>query len=566
MKNFKSVLSKVAIIFAVCFMFASFSPSLDGRVVVVEQGEFPQGLFAKTVGYFPGDIISVANILSGNTVDLLVIGALDPSEGVAIMITPEAAQAIGIDKDSNNIVKITKRSGHDERVYGTAVIGKQNFAQTEDKNPYENEYDFEDDQAEINETEFDNNPEDFSTNELLEEENQEFEEEAKSAPENENFESPKTEEAPQEENFELIEEENDVFVDETEETAALEDEETFEEEFIAEQLFEETPEEDAFEEEAEKIDEIIEENENLFEDNQSEEITDGEYIEEEFEVPIESEKVEDEIPDFKETEEIPAEPFVEEEFESEIAEAPSEEPEILQEEIPAQEEFEEEWIDDYNGEELAEDILSEPVLPDDDENEIFEPEDAEPEFEEENEDFEIDDVEFAEEEDEINDDEISEEDFEYEDDEYAAIVLVPADSMPPASNEAETSDLQESDENEDFESETAFEFELQENAATENRPEKENKREFSYEKYIVENLSELESGKYYVQIATLSIDANIAEIANKYGNNYPIAIVPTAGGIRKQILIGPLTVDEYALVLERFRSYGFKDAFLRKIK
>ena len=56
------------------------------------------------------------------------------------------------------------------------------------------------------------------------------------------------------------------------------------------------------------------------------------------------------------------------------------------------------------------------------------------------------------------------------------------------------------------------------------------------------------------------------EIVNKYSKNYPITIVPMAGGIRKQIMVGPLSVDEYAVVLERFRSYGYKDAFLRKIK
>ena len=137
-------------------LFTSFSPSLDGRVIVVDQGEFPQGLFAKTVGYLPGDIISVANITGENTVDLLVIGALDPSEGVAIMITPEAAQAIGIEKDSNNIVKITKRSGQDERVYGTAVIAKQNLSQlnNESTDDETDEYGFEDETSQINETEF----------------------------------------------------------------------------------------------------------------------------------------------------------------------------------------------------------------------------------------------------------------------------------------------------------------------------------------------------------------------------------------------------------------------------
>ena len=73
MKNklFK-VVSRVCAVVAGCFMLASFSPSLDGRAVVVEAGVFPQGLFAKTVGYLPGDMISVTNITGDRTVDILV--------------------------------------------------------------------------------------------------------------------------------------------------------------------------------------------------------------------------------------------------------------------------------------------------------------------------------------------------------------------------------------------------------------------------------------------------------------------------------------------------------------
>ena len=126
MKNrfFKNI-ARVFAIVAGCLMLASFSPSLDGRAIVVDEGVFPSGLFAKTVGYLPGDIISVTNITGDATIDILVIGALDPSEGVAIMLSPEAATAIGMDKEANNIVKITKRSNQDERVYGTAIIARQ---------------------------------------------------------------------------------------------------------------------------------------------------------------------------------------------------------------------------------------------------------------------------------------------------------------------------------------------------------------------------------------------------------------------------------------------------------
>ena len=75
MKNKIKNIFKILAVTAGCLMFASFSPSLDGRAVVVDKGVFPQGLFAKTVGYLPGDIISVTNIAGDATVDILVIGA-----------------------------------------------------------------------------------------------------------------------------------------------------------------------------------------------------------------------------------------------------------------------------------------------------------------------------------------------------------------------------------------------------------------------------------------------------------------------------------------------------------
>ena len=80
------VIAQIVSVLLVTMIFSSFSPSLDGRAMVAEEGEFPEGLFAKTVGYLPGDVISVTNISGNATVDILVIGALDPSEGVAIMI------------------------------------------------------------------------------------------------------------------------------------------------------------------------------------------------------------------------------------------------------------------------------------------------------------------------------------------------------------------------------------------------------------------------------------------------------------------------------------------------
>ena len=87
----------------------------------------------------------------------------------------------------------------------------------------------------------------------------------------------------------------------------------------------------------------------------------------------------------------------------------------------------------------------------------------------------------------------------------------------------------------------------------------------SYQSLMVSGPSDLRPHSYYIQIATMKDDTNIQELVNKYGSNYPITIVPLRNN-SKQILIGSLNMDEYAVVLERFKSYGYKDAFLRKIK
>ena len=79
-------------------------------------------------------------------------------------------------------------------------------------------------------------------------------------------------------------------------------------------------------------------------------------------------------------------------------------------------------------------------------------------------------------------------------------------------------------------------------------------------------MADLEKGKFYVQIAMLGDESNIRATIGKYGKQYPITLVPLANGKGYQFLIGSLTMDEYGTVLNRFRSYGYKDAFLRKIK
>ncbi len=535
MKNKIKNIFKILVVTAGCFMFASFSPSLDGRAVVVDSGVFPQGLFAKTVGYLPGDIITVTNIAGDSTVDLLVIGALDPSEGVAIMLSPEAAEAMGIEKGSNNIVKITKRSGQDERVYGNAVISK---SETEINDEADDSFDS------IGEEE---NTEAFEDTE----ENSDFEEtEETEVPE-------ETEEVPLESEIE-----DEAIPSEVETESDLADEE---DEFTEEEAFVEEELEEDFEEEGEEEVEI-EPSEELAED----------------EAEVEEEEFVDELPEVLEeneeeafTEEALDELPVEEELEETVEESPELEENPVEEELPAEEDFSEE--------ELADDKLQE--IPVEEENpeefkeESYNPEEPaslpseeQPAEEEPAEEFILaDELDALPEETEPAPEEAEEtlieeglaESEESETEEYEAIVLVPVDSNPPEISEDEVEDVAPVDElapiDEIFE-ETPAPAPLE--AAEVKTPE----TRTSYDKYIVPSLKELESGKYYIQIAVYTTDENILEIINKYGNNYPVTIVPMATGIRKQVLIGPLTMDEYAVVLERFKSYGFKDAFLRKVR
>ena len=81
-----------------------------------------------------------------------------------------------------------------------------------------------------------------------------------------------------------------------------------------------------------------------------------------------------------------------------------------------------------------------------------------------------------------------------------------------------------------------------------------------------ENLSSLDKGTYYVQIASFTNPSNIRETLAKYGRDYPVTLVPLASKAATQVMIGPLSVDEYAVVLERFKLYGYKDAVVRKVR
>jgi len=389
----------IAFIF-IASVFATSKPSLDGRAVVADEGVLPRGLFAKTVGYLPGDSVSVTNPATGVTINVLVLGSIDPSTGVAILLSPEAADKLFITPNVNVQVKITKRTGLlDETAAGSAVLSSDPDKNAEDSIP-----------AEIKET----------------------------------LDKKLTE------------------VEPVESVATVEPEP----EILPEPVVE----------------------------------------------PVESVATVEPEP------EVLPEPVIEP-VESVATVEP--EPEVLPEPVI-------EPVESVATVEPEPEVLPEPVI---------EPVESVATVTADN----------------------SDENTDLEDP-YAPIILIPVTDNPPKSTdivlEPEPVVPIISEPEKSFASDLEQKKELspvKPEVKTSNRN-------------IVSSLSELESGKYYVQIATLAEEENIANLLEKYESKYPIVMVPLRSGSAYQIMVGPLTIDEYGTILARFKSFGYKDAFLRKIR
>jgi hypothetical protein len=79
-------------------------------------------------------------------------------------------------------------------------------------------------------------------------------------------------------------------------------------------------------------------------------------------------------------------------------------------------------------------------------------------------------------------------------------------------------------------------------------------------------ISSLESGSYYVQLGAYSRLETIESEMARIDSSYPVALF-NAGSAEKpvyRILLGPLNLGESGAVLKRFKSVGYKDAFVRK--
>lgn len=518
----KKFLSGILFLLISVFIFADSSASVEGVIEVAGKDDLPAGYFGKAAGYLPGDSVSITNPNTGITLQILNLGTLDASGGIAILISEESAKSLGIERNSGVKVKLAPRSGYfDETVSGNAVLDEKTLPAAKEE-PVS----------------------DVSAEPAVQAGPEAASQPAENAAVSVEPAAPvavagvpliaDTEDNAEEENAEVaaVEDEAETPVDEID----SEDETDFsdEEKLSAEPVEEEVSADDepSVEEQTEPViveapapTEECEVPEEPYEDYES--VEDG-FLEskEAVEQPspaeeseVEAVTVEEPDPIEEETEDLPEE----ENAELVIVEEPQEE----EPETPTEDETEEEAVtveepspieEDSAAEENQMEEVSEP-------EEVVAEQNAEPEAQSSG---------------------------ESESSDYAPIVLVPSEPESPEPP------VDASIENE------PIEIVPVESVPEEKKSEPEplqTEYPVSIQDYVVSSESALASNCYYIQIATMGNIKNIENILVKY-SKYPVSLIPAGKNYR--VLVGPLSVDEYGAVLAKFKNAGFKDAFVRK--
>lgn len=518
----KKFLSGILFLLISVFIFADSSASVEGVIEVAGKDELPAGYFGKAAGYLPGDSVSITNPNTGITLQILNLGTLDASGGIAILISEESAKSLGIERNSGVKVKLAPRSGYfDETVSGNAVLDEKTLPAAKEE-PVS----------------------DVSAEPAVQAGPEAASQPAENAAVSVEPAAPvavagvpliaDTEDSAEEEDAEVaaVEDEAETPVDEID----SEDETDFsdEEKLSAEPVEEEVSADDepSVEEETEPViveapapTEECEVPEEPYEDYES--VEDG-FLEskEAVEQPspaeeseVEAVTVEEPDPIEEETEDLPEE----ENAELVIVEEPQEE----EPETPTEDETEEEAVTVEEPSPIEEDSAAE----ENQMEEVSEPEEvvAEPNAEPE-----------------------AQSSGESENSDYAPIVLVPSEPESPEPP------VDASIENE------PIEIVPVESVPEEKKSEPEplqTEYPVSIQDYVVSSESALASNCYYIQIATMGNIKNIENILVKY-SKYPVSLIPAGKNYR--VLVGPLSVDEYGAVLAKFKNAGFKDAFVRK--
>lgn len=550
----KKFLSGILFLLISVFIFADSSASVEGVIEVAGKDELPAGYFGKAAGYLPGDSVSITNPNTGITLQILNLGTLDASGGIAILISEESAKSLGIERNSGVKVKLAPRSGYfDETVSGSAVLDEKTLPAEKAEPAVEA-------------------PSEPAVQAEPESAPQSAENVAVVAAETA---APvavagvpliaDTDDSGEEENAQVsaVENEDEVPADEdnpADESETPAEENISEDDFSDEEkLAAEPVEEEATADEEPSVESVEEETEPV--------IVEAPAPIEECEVPENDEAAADEIPEepyedyesvedgFLESKEAVEQPSPAEEseeeavaveepapIEEETEDAPEENAELVVVEEPQAEEEPESPAEDEIEEEAV--TVEEPAPIEEDsaveENqmeEVSEPEEvvAEPAVEPE-----------AQAEPEVQSSE------ESESSDYAPIILVPSEPESPEPSEPASSE------------DEPIEIVLVESVPEEKTAEPEPLRSeypVNIQDHVVSSESALASNCYYIQIATMGNIKNIENLLVKY-SKYPVSLIPAGKNYR--VLVGPLSVDEYGAVLAKFKDAGFKDAFVRK--
>ena len=106
----KKIFTIFVVLLSTLVFAQSVNPSLDGRAIVADSGIFPPGgYYGKAPGYLPGDTVVVTNHSTGFTLNVMILSSYDASEGIAIMLSPEAAEKLQITKGRDVYVKVQKK-------------------------------------------------------------------------------------------------------------------------------------------------------------------------------------------------------------------------------------------------------------------------------------------------------------------------------------------------------------------------------------------------------------------------------------------------------------------------
>lgn len=521
----KKFLSGILFLLISVFIFADSSASVEGVIEVAGKDELPAGYFGKAAGYLPGDSVSITNPNTGITLQILNLGTLDASGGIAILISEESAKSLGIERNSGVKVKLAPRSGYfDETVSGNAVLDEKTLPDAKEE-PVS----------------------DVSAEPAVQAGPEAASQPAENAAVSVEPAAPvavagvpliaDTEDSAEEEDAEVaaVEDEAETQVDEidSEDETDFSDEEKLSAEPVEEEVSaDDEPSVESVEEETEPViveapapTEECEVPEEPYEDYES--VEDGfleskEAVEQSSpaeESEVEAVTVEEPDPIEEETEDLPEE----ENAELVIVEEPQEE----EPETPTEDETEEEAVTVEEPSPIEEDSAAE----ENQMEEVSEPEEvvAEPNAEPE-----------------------AQSSGESESSDYAPIVLVPSEPESPEPP------VDASIENE------PIEIVPVESVPEEKKSEPEplqTEYPVSIQDYVVSSESALASNCYYIQIATMGNIKNIENILVKY-SKYPVSLIPAGKNYR--VLVGPLSVDEYGAVLAKFKNAGFKDAFVRK--